>query len=230
MKNDIWSVVVIFNPSSLSQLLRGIGSRPNVIINNSNNNIGYAAGANRGIRKALRSGAEWVIVLNQDIKLTKESFKEFCDKLKKTPPAVAGPLAGSFDSKRWTTILPTNNSVDYISGSMMAIHKDVWKRVGGFYEPYFMYYEDADLSARAATAGFPLVCIPLRIRHKEGFNEYYLARNQLLFVERNAPLGVKIHEFLRLVKTYYEHRISRNSEAALGVRDYMIRRFGRRDI
>jgi len=226
MKN-IWSVVVMYK--SRPNFLKVLGKNA-IVVDNSFHNLGYAAGANRGIRKALAIGAKWIIVFNQDIELSHSAFIEFCGKLKKTPPGIAGPFAGSLDKKRWTSILPAKGDVDYISGSMMAIHRDVVREVGTFYEPYFMYYEDAELSARAANAGFFLTHIPLEVKHAEGSNEYYLARNHLLFVERNAPVSVKIHEFLRIVKIFYEHRGRGNLAGEQGVRDYMMRRFGRRDI
>ena len=201
-------------------------------------NLGYTGGMNRGMEFCFRRGAEWVILVNDDLNLSSGSASQFVAKLKKIPHGVAGPFRGRLDPGRWTSVYPVNSGTfDYLSGSFMAIHKNVIKRVGYFWEPYFIYYEDVELCQRAKRAGFPLVYIPLKATHVDTTtiqrgslaHEYYLARNHLLFVERNAPAMVKVHEFLRLLKTFYEHRDRGNPGGEQVVRDYMLRRFGRRD-
>ena len=95
----------------------------------------------------------------------------------------------------------------------MAIHKRVIEKIGYFYEPYFMYYEDADLCVRAKNAGFPLKKLNgAGIEHSDRpvwgkgsrIHEYYLARNHLWFVWRLAPWNVKLYELIRLPKTLLE--------------------------
>lgn len=180
-----------------------------IVIDNTRNNRGYGAGANKGIRRASYNGAEWIIVCNQDIVLTKKGVEKLVETLEGAEPGIVGPEVGSLDKKRWTTTLPAKGSIDYISGSCMAIHKKVIKKIGFFYEPYFLYYEDADFSVRAKKAGFPLIHIVLPgFMHENNSSKekkQYLARNHLLFVLRNAPWRVKFHELLRLPKTIYDY-------------------------
>lgn len=204
----------------LRRLSAAIQGWPIEVVDNTEKNLGYGGGANAGMRKAFDAGAQWVIVLNQDVELTKKGITQFCATLPESEPGIVGPEAGLLDRKRWTTILPEHNSPlpplilrgggapDYISGAIMAIHRNVWEATGGFYEPYVMYYEDVDLSVRAKKAGFELRHVEI-----EGFGhesreskqkEYYLARNHLLFVWRLAPIGVKLHELIRLPKTMWE--------------------------
>lgn len=119
----------------------------------------------------------------------------------------------------------------YISGSFLAIHKDVIAKVGGFYQPYFMYYEDADYCVRAQKAGFSITSVEIPgIFHQDAapslLHEYYLARNHLLFVKRNAPLTVKLHEILRFPKTIYQHLKNKNQGALKGIIDYYLGRLG----
>ncbi|MEK7129768.1 MAG: glycosyltransferase family 2 protein [Patescibacteria group bacterium] len=222
---SIWFVVVTFHPEkkALGALRKVLDGWPTVVINNSSKNIGFGGGANVGMRYAMERGADWVVILNQDIAMTKEAVKELCERLKGLPAGIAGPFAGTLDPKRWTTIMPANGSrvkpgmtknVEYISGACMAIHRKVIERVGYFYEPYFMYYEDADLSVRARRHGFPLVHLSVKgITHIEHpvwekgsrRHEWFLSRNHLLFVLRLAPWQVKLHEIVRLPKTIAEY-------------------------
>lgn len=204
-----------------------------MIVDNTKNNRGYGGGANAGMKRAMRQGAQWFVIMNQDVKMTKEAVGSFTDILRKSQPAIVGPFAGQLDPKRWTTIVPATK-MDYISGSVFAIHRDVIDKIGYFFEPYFMYYEEVDYCMRSKSAEFPLRWLPISgITHEESvglgkgsfLHEYYLARNHLLFVERCAARSVKLHEFLRLPKTIFEHIVQPG--ALLGLFHYFIRRFGR---
>lgn len=223
-----------------------------IVIDNTKKNLGYGGAANKGIRKALKEGAEWAVVMNQDLTISRGGIETFVNTLGKSLPGIAGPFAGSVDRRRWTTILNKNvtnffkatpcksqgsglGERYYISGSLMAVHWDVWQRIGGFYEPYFMYYEDVDYCIRAKKAGFPLMHTPIDgIKHNDHpflgkgsfLHEYYLARNHLLFVERQAPVRVNIYELFRLPKTLYEHIKRRSTGALMGILYYIFRRFG----
>ncbi len=44
--------------------------------------------------------------------------------------------------------------VDYTTGACVLLRKDVFTRIGGFDEDFFLYYEEIDLAARVKQAGF----------------------------------------------------------------------------
>jgi GT2 family glycosyltransferase len=50
--------------------------------------------------------------------------------------------------------------VEAISGACMLVRRDVFEKIGGFDESYFMYSEDVDLCYEAARAGFVNYYIP----------------------------------------------------------------------
>lgn len=252
MKLGLIIVTYHHNDITLKNILNAVDGLEVIVVNNDNSetsaavkyflqknkvNIGYGPSVDEGIKILFEKNVNWFVILNQDLQISKEAVIELIDTLRKKPPSIVGPFGGSIDKKRWTTILPSDGSVDYISGSCMAIHKDVIEKIGYFYEPYFMYYEDVDFCIRAKRAGFPIIHLPIKgIIHDEKQSvkngtpdrEYYLARNHLLFVERLAPILVKAHELLRLQKTYYEHIEKKEYGAAAGLRDYFRRRFGKR--
>lgn len=233
---SIWFIIVTYYPSkaTLIALRKALAGCSIIEADNTLENFGYGGGANVGIRYATEHRAQWIIVLNQDVVMKKATVHALYKQLQTSPAGIAGTFVGSLDLKRWTTILPSRK-VDYVSGSCIAIHKDVFEKIGYFYEPYFMYYEDADLCIRAKKAGFPLIHVTIPgISHTDTtslgrgsfLHQYYLARNHLLFVERNAPLEVKIHEIVRLPKTIWEHWRKKEWGALTGIRDYFLRRFG----
>lgn len=125
---------------------------------------------------------------------------------------------------------------DFISGTCMFIPRQLFDTGLRFYEPYFLYFEDVEFCLRANKLGFPSILVREAIVvHREisatpklkESKEYYLARNHLLFVERNAPLRVQLREFVRSPKTLGEHWQMGNLSALGGIRDYLLRRFER---
>lgn len=209
-RKNVCFVVVTFKPDKevLRRLVAALEGWSVEIIDNTKKNIGYGGGANKGMKRAFDAGAAWAIVCNQDIELTRAGVLKLTKELEECSPGIVGPEAGELDPKRWTTIVPSSGPTDYISGSLMAIHRDVYETTGGFFEPYFMYYEDADISLRAKKAGFELRQVKIdgfgHETHGSPGKNYYLARNHLLFVLRNAPWQVKIHELVRLPKTLFD--------------------------
>ena len=88
--------------------------------------------------------------------------------------------------------------VTFLSGCAMLIKAEVLRRIGVFEEVYFHFYEDIEWSLRATRAGFKCVFVPgAMIWHKEhfdtsrnhrnGFIEFYLARNNIVFARKHVP-------------------------------------------
>lgn len=236
MKNLVF-IVVTYKPNQkeLNSLVKILSALPVIVVDNTKNNLGYSGGANLGIQKAFKKEFDWLVFVNDDVRITKTALKEFLDIVKKSPPAIIGPFAGKIDPNRWTTIFPAAK-MDYIDGAFSAVHSNVFQSVGTFYEPYFIYYEDIDLCVRAKRAKFPQRWFPIDGIYHEGsatirkgsfLHQYYAARNHLLFVERQAPVRVKLYEFVRMPKTIVEHVAKRELAALLGIFHYFIRRFGK---
>jgi N-acetylglucosaminyl-diphospho-decaprenol L-rhamnosyltransferase len=254
-----WFIIPVFHPDTkvLTRLVESLRGHPLVLVNNdptiplqyrdehvttieNEQNLGFGGGVNVGLRYAFGHGALWMTALNQDLSMSKQGVADLVKTLSNTEPSITGPFGGTFDVKRWTTIVDeskgeSQKDPEYISGSCVSIHRDVVSSIGYFYEPYFMYYEDADYSVRARRAGFPIIStLRSGITHHNTAivgkgseaHQYYLARNHMLFVERCASVGVKFYEFLRMPKTLSEHYSKGERGALLGIRDYALRTFG----
>jgi GT2 family glycosyltransferase len=230
-------LIIQFQPDKkvLSSLCDALKDHQVIIIkNDEGKNLGFAGGANLGMKKAFAMGASWVVVCNQDLILKKDASKKLVEKLSRLPKGIAGPFSGGIDARRMTTIIPSVRA-DYISGACIAIHKKVYETVGNFYEPYFLYYEEVDYCMRAKRLGFPITHIKMNtITHKESMvlknnsmaHQYYLARNHLLFVKRLALGRVKCYEFMRMPLTIAEHIACKQWGALAGIRDYVFQKFG----
>src|SRR3989344_1955355 len=88
-------VIVDFNTEeSVKNLQTELSSNSNIdnifVVNNSppEKNLGFSAAANIGIKKALKTGAEKILLLNPDIKISNNAI----DKLCKFPGDIVGPV------------------------------------------------------------------------------------------------------------------------------------------
>jgi len=255
MKQNIWLVIITYNPNILilRELIKVFEQTNILIVDNSPNhqtvnslsvnkilnseNKGFSAAVNQGLNYVKDRNGEWIIVANQDIDLKRTDFNLLSEKLDKTTASIIGPIAGTLDRNRWTTILDqsVSNKFEYITASLVAIRLAILDQVGYFEEKYFMYYEDVDFCIRATRKGFSMEQVSLRtFKHKESSvigknsirHNYYLTRNHLLFIERLAPIRVILYEIVRLPKSFFEFLSQHNTGALYGLRDYFFRSFG----
>ncbi|MFA6127002.1 MAG: glycosyltransferase family 2 protein [Bacteroidales bacterium] len=87
--------------------------------------------------------------------------------------------------------------VPYIAGADLFIRKDIFLKLGGFSEQYFMYFEDADLGYRLKREGYKTYLLPeakilhhesLSTRNGNGFNyrKYeLLEKSKYLYFKKN---------------------------------------------
>jgi GT2 family glycosyltransferase len=88
-----------------------------------------------------------------------------------------------------------SRSTSAVHGCAMMVRRSVTDRIGMFPEKFFLYYEEWDWSNRAIEAGYSLWYEGKgQIQHKESLSvgrenplkTYYLTRNRILFMRRNA--------------------------------------------
>ena len=84
-------------------------------------------------------------------------------------------------------------------GAAMVFRRETWERLGDFAGEFFAYYEDVDWGWRAQLAGMRVRYEPsLVVRHVHGHTAgpgssmfgFYVSRNRILCVIRNAPARV----------------------------------------
>src|SRR5262245_53743842 len=83
--------------------------------------------------------------------------------------------------------------VDYVPGAALAIRRDLFRDLGGFYEGYFPgYFEDTELCVQLRRRGLRVVYRPVpRVVHLGSETmgrraHYWLTRNRLVFLARNG--------------------------------------------
>jgi GT2 family glycosyltransferase len=176
-------------------------------------NQGYAAANNRGIRSALHSGTDAILLLNNDAVLDEASVASMLATL--SSPAgigVVGPTlwdgnellaAGGRDIARYnaTHLVPSHPptellDVDYVPGTVALVSREVFETVGLLDEDYFFSGEMADLCCRARRQGFRCVIDPqARASHdlsrsaelRDNLHVYYVFRNRFLYARKHHP-------------------------------------------
>ena len=88
--------------------------------------------------------------------------------------------------------------VDWVTGAAMVMRKDVFEKVNGFDDDFFLFYEDADICKRLSDAGYMNYFFPeCEIIHYKGENVnsefqsgtyYYSKESQLLYYEKHNNL------------------------------------------
>lgn len=85
--------------------------------------------------------------------------------------------------------------VAWVVGVAMLVKSNVFRQIGFFDETFFLCYEENDFCHRTRKQGFKILSIPeAKIWHKAEWvkskpnAEYYLIRNRLLFMRKNAKI------------------------------------------
>ncbi len=89
----------------------------------------------------------------------------------------------------------------YCHGAAMMVRKEAIEKAGMMSENFFLYYEEVDWCEHIKRAGYEAwVCTDAVIFHKESVSvgkksklkEYFMNRNRILFIRRNATFFQKI--------------------------------------
>jgi len=179
-------IIVINNDNLDIQCPSGVG------LINSDKNIGFGAACNVGAKKAQ---GELLWFLNPDTEIVSSNISELIHDFDENGrAAIIGPKLITSDGKtqKWiageeitivSTILnnlgytrdqkiwESENLVEcaWVSAAAMFIKKDVFEKLGGFDEKFFMYFEDIDLCQRARKLGYKILYFPeFAIKHIGG--------------------------------------------------------------
>ncbi len=212
-----YSCIVVDNGSKDDSAAAIRSSFPKITLLETGQNLGYAGGNNVGIRHALAHGAEYILLLNNDTIVDLHFLEAFLKAAKQKPhmsifgakplryyePGKLDHLGGVWNPEKAAFDLiglgassdfRFDGTLDYVCGCATLIRRSVFDTVGLFEPLFFLYWEEADLCARAARAGFKIdVCYEAVLLHKVAASmtggkphiAYYWWRNRLLWMERN---------------------------------------------
>jgi len=208
------NIIIVDNASTDNSIQSIISLRygKSMLIKNKRN-LGFAKGVNKGIRFALKEGAESVLLLNPDT----ETNKGFLEPLLVNKADIVGPIIKFKRKGQWfydfggkvnfwlgrtshdeypNNIIKNIKSPDYISGCCLLIRKKVFEKIGFLNERYFLFFEDADFCLRAQRAGFKVALEPKSMiihnlsegKKKPLYYFYHLLRSNFIFINNWIPL------------------------------------------
>lgn len=182
--NHVDCTVIVVDNGSGEKVLHDLrsGIDPSIDIIETGENLGYAAGNNRGIERGLECHADLVWILNPDTVVEPDTLSRMVAVMRRYPEAgVVGTriLNGAYDPPSiwfnggvidWTVGGATTHrdigrlhcdvpdsgveSADYVTGASMLVRREVFDDIGLIPEEYFLYFEETDFCTRAAQVGW----------------------------------------------------------------------------
>lgn len=143
----------------LEEKKKQVGSRfGNFVIHQSKENVGFGAGNNIGVSLGQ---SPYVFCSNIDTELYEDTLAQ----LSRTVEADRGSEFALWELRQFPYehpkfYDPITLETSWSSGAAFVIRRDVYEKIGGFDEQFFMYAEDVDLSWRVRAAGYKLKYVP----------------------------------------------------------------------
>jgi len=180
-----FEVIVVDNNSSDGSLELAKANFPRAVFIKNEENLGFSAGNNMGIRYALEHLAEYVLLLNNDTEVEYDFLRKIIGTFATDKKiGIVSPVIMAGNSKKiwfaggkinWLTMKTKHENnienrdfydTDFISGCAMLVRAEVFGKIGLLDEDYFLYWEDADFSVRAKKAGFRrIIAARSQIKH-----------------------------------------------------------------
>ena len=199
---------------------------PKIQVIENSHNFGFGKSANIGAKKA---SGEYFIFLNPDTIVFQDSFQRLEDFIQKNSNfgAIGFNLITregkhenfSFGKKNNLFQILKNKfflkkdflpdapiKVDWVSGAAVVVKNEVFKKIGGFDENFFMYFEDQDLCLRIKNFSYPVYFLPnAKIIHLGGkgwtslsFQKKYYYESQDYFFKKH--FGIFQYSLMRVLR------------------------------
>ena len=192
VRYEPFQVVVVDNASSDGSIDAIRSKYPDLVILQTQENLGFAGGNNVGIRWALEKNFSWIFLLNNDTVVKEDVLqalvlaaseknayllgakiysyydREKIDHLggfwRPKYAEFGSPAKGKKESDGDFTKM---QKVDYVSGCAFFVHRSVFEKIGLLEPKFFLYWEETDFCFRAKRAGFAIWTAPkAHVYHK----------------------------------------------------------------
>ena len=190
-----YSVIVVDNGSRNGDAAAIRAGHSEVTVIENGKNLGFTGGNNVGINYALKSGADYILCLNNDTVVDPGFLEPLVQALEECPHAgiataaiyyhdqperlsalgcwvdlsKAAPVGHIDDPPGHGISLIDTTEVAAVDGCVLLMRRAVALATGGFDDRFFAYVEDADLCFRARRAGWRCLAVPAsHVWHKIG--------------------------------------------------------------
>lgn len=154
---------------------------PKVHYLSSPNNLGFAAGNNQAIRRALDKGSQYLLIINPDVTVGRDFFQPLMKHFDDPKVGLVAPVIYHTQKDRkvyglegkvnWHLAKPEHRNLstlksfkpivsEFVTFACVLISADTFKKAGLLDENYFMYFEDVDYCLTAGQAGKKIILDP----------------------------------------------------------------------
>ena len=180
-----YAIVLVDNASTDDSVQAVKQSAPDVTVLEMTQNLRFAGGNNRGIRYALETGADYILLLNNDTTVDRHCLSHMVSRMQSdrcigmvspkiyyhSRPDTIWYAGGRIST--WMGIMyhlgirerdrgqyDSTTDLDFATGCCVLVSRELVERIGTLDESYYMYSEDADWSMRSRRAGYRIVFEP----------------------------------------------------------------------
>jgi GT2 family glycosyltransferase len=167
--------VVIVDNASKDKSLEIAERFPDILVLKNDTNEGFSKAVNRGVQRLLEDGVEYILLLNPDTHLEKNSLHHMMKTLENdSKRMIVQPLLtlmkepkimntwgneykgfGIVSLGGYRKPVPTQEDkmIQYASGACMLVRSEAFRKRGLLDERYFLYFEDTEFSERIRKGG-----------------------------------------------------------------------------
>jgi GT2 family glycosyltransferase len=184
-------ILVLDNASTEGDVQKISGALPGLSLRSSVRNTGYTRGINAGIRWAMETSPDYVLVLNPDTEVQPDFLDHLVSGMESHPRAAVAcgtiykshqrgevwyaggrmiPWRGlAAHEGKGETLGPGDlgepRTVTFVTGCLALYRVGALERIGGQDERFFLYLDDIEMSARIARKGYELLYVPKAVIH-----------------------------------------------------------------
>lgn len=211
-----FQVILVDNGSSDDSVTAIRAAYPHIFLIETGANLGFAEGNNVGIRAALKTDADFILLLNNDTIVDAHLLTAFMTRFNAHPEvSILGaklyqqalpdtldhwggcwnPKTARFDLIGLAEKEPKRPPhLDYVCGAALIARRSAWEQIGLLEARFFLIWEEADWCMRAKQHHLNIdVCDEAIVWHKgsasfrsKAHSTYFWWRNRLLWIERNC--------------------------------------------
>jgi len=154
-----YRLTIVDNASKDTTYLKTLDDKAQVIYNDEN--LGYAAGVNIGMRATENP---YAVFVNPDCRVTVGWLEGLVGVLKSDAKiAATGPMLYDDKNSEYAgnpTYVPLSLTVDmevnWVSGAVFCVNRKAWEEIGEFREEYFFMWEETDWCQIAVNKGYKI--------------------------------------------------------------------------
>jgi len=168
--------VIVADNLSTDDTVKTAKQNKNIQVLENGENLGFSKGLNKAVKKAQ---GDVLLFINPDAKLLSGNFFDFISKFEDPKLGVLGGEIRTYQGKKEPSCGKIYNllnvfllsvgleealgvrfspskdkEVDMVSGAFFAIKRELFEKLNGFDEHFFMYIEDAELCYRVKKEGY----------------------------------------------------------------------------